>query len=271
MQATGNNQNQSYSLSIRLYADGFSFYSYSPNAGQAIREERHTVKEGQEAAEVLRQALATSELTHSTDYMAVYILVSGPSMQVPLEAFRKEEAAMLYRLTFAKETTGKIYYNILPHLEIAKVFDVDRDTEKVLCTHFPTLRFYHSDTMLLEKIALSDTPDKTRLYVHFYEQEMSVFRFRNQHLLYANTFPADQAENAAFFILSVWKNLEMEAQTDECTLLGDNRIKSDTAQLLARYLGHVNDLPRTELFRRSALAQHPSIPFDLLALLANVI
>lgn len=271
MQATGNNQQKPYSLSIRLHADGFSFYGYNPSETEAIKKEAFRYREGESHADTLEKALAQSALTGRKSYTGVYGLVAGPSIQVPLEAFRKEEANTLFRLTFAQNQTGKIYYNILPHLEIAKIFSVEKDVEQTLCLHFPGIRFYHAETMLLEKMLTFDTKDCRRLYVYFHEEEMLVFRYQEQKLHYANTFPADQTDNAAYFILSVWKHLGLDAREGECILLGENGIKAECARTLGKYLYRVKSLASADIYRRYAPARSEQIPFDLLTLLVNVI
>ena len=188
-----------------------------------------------------------------------------------LECFRKEEAHALYRLTYAQEKTGKTYYNILPHLEIAQIFTVDHEVERILNQHFPGIRFYHSHTMILEKLWLLAQQDKRQLYAYFDEKEVFVFGYRAQQLCYANTFPADVADNAVYFILSVWKDLKMDVRQEECILLGNGNIKDDTAQLLARYLQNVRNTNAADIYRRSTLARNQQLPFDLLALWVHVI
>ena len=125
MQETGNNQSQTYNLSIRLHADGFSFYSYNPTRTEPVAIEDYIYHEEESVAETLKKAIAQSAIVRKRNNPVVYGLVTGLSMQVPLECFRKEEAHALYRLTYAQEKTGKTYYNILPHLEIAQIFTVD--------------------------------------------------------------------------------------------------------------------------------------------------
>ncbi len=271
MQETGNNQSRTYNLSIRLHADGFSFYGYDPATRDPVAMEDHAYREGESPAETLREAIAQSAVVRGRNGPVVYGLVAGPSMQVPLECFRKEEAHALYRLTYAREKTGKTYYNILPHLEIAQIFTVDHEEERVLGQRFPGIRFYHSHTMILEKLWLLSRQDKRKLYAYFDGKEVFVFSYREQRLRYANTFPADVAENAAYFILSVWKGLEMDARQEECMLLGGGDIKNATARLLSRYLQNVGNADASDIYRRSALARNRRIPFDLLALWIHVI
>ncbi len=271
MQATGNKQHQAYSLSIRLHADGFSFYTYNPSLNEPVAIENHLFKDSEFPVETLKKALSNSETIQRNDYVIVYGLVTTPSIQIPLEHFRKEEANTLYRLTYAQEKTGKTYYNILPHLEVAQVFTIDNEIEQVLCKQFPNIRFYHSNTMILERISMMESQKGQRLYVHFREHEMMVFAYKEQRLIYCNTFPLDVAENAVYFILSVWKSLEYDAETAECLLLGENPLKKDTTQILSKYLRTVKNTPSKDFYRRSALARNEHVPFDLLALLSNVI
>ena len=271
MQATGNNQNQSYILSIRLRADGLSFYGCNTaQAGQVAIE--HYPYAGRTAVETLRQALDRSPMLRECDSPTTYALTDSPSMQVPLECFRKEDVHTLYRLTYAQEKTGKTYYNILPHLEVAQIFTVDPETEHLLRLAFPGIRFYHSHSMILEKLWLlqrQDTP-KT-LYACFDGNQAFLFCYKEQKLQYANTFPADKADNAAYFLLSVWKGLGLDAGEDTCVLAGRGEAKDETALRLERFLPHVQNTEATDIFRRSALARNPQVPFDLLALLVHVI
>ena len=270
MQATGNNQNQPYSLSIRLFAGGLSFFGYQPASGRIARE-TYPYVEGKDRIETLREALAQSSIARwEGNRLMTCVLTQSPAMQVPLECFRKEEAYALYRLTYSSgERNGKVYYNILPHLEIAQIFTIDNEVEKLLCQHLPGIRFYHSHTMILEKMWMLEKQGIRQLYAYFQEKEMFVFAYQEQRLAYANSFAADVTENAVYFLLSVWKSLEKDAHTDCCVLLGEHDIKHAVAQILAKYLAHVEEIHATDIYRRSTLAKDPQIPFDLLALWVN--
>lgn len=272
MQATGNNQNQSYSLSICLKADGFSFYGYNPAMAEPIAIESHTYNKEEPATETLKKALQASSIIQKNNHALVYGLVDSPAMQVPLEYFRKEDANAFYRLTYTREKYGKTYYNILPHLEIAQIFAIDLEIEQVLSQYFPNIKFYHSHAMMLEKISLLERKDKPRLYVYFHEQDIFIFHYQDQRLKYANTFfSGTTADNAVYFILSVWKNLGLDMQNGECMLIGESEIKQSAAQYLSKYLHHVKNTATTDIYRRSPLARNPQVPFDLLTLLSNVI
>lgn len=239
---------------------------------EPVAIESYPYNKEESAAETLKKTLKASSITKKNNFVIVYGLVEGPAVQVPLECFRKEDAGAFYRLTYTREKAGKTYYNILPHLEIAQVFSIETEIEQALSLHFPNIKFYHNHTMMLEKMSLLERKDRQRLYAYFHEQHIFIFHYRDQQLKYANTFPTGAtADNAVYFILSVWKSLGLDVQDGECILIGENGIKASAAQGLAKYLHHVTDTAATDIYHRSPLAQNPQVPFYLLTLLSNVI
>lgn len=270
MQVTGNNKNQTYSLSIRIHADGFSFYCCNPQSIPAIENESYRYSSDCNPASTLEKALTTSDLLKK-NYATVQCLIAGSSVQIPLEYFRKEEANAFYKLAYAETETGKTYYNILPSLEIAEVFTVDKSVEEVLHNHFPTIRFYHIHTMMLEKMALQPASENQRLYVYIHDSSMFIFNFDGQLLEYANTFSTVDTGNLVYFLLSVWKDLGLDAEKDSCIFLGEHPLIQTVTAPLSRYIRHIQKLPASQLYKRSSLAQSPDVPLDLLTLLLNIV
>ena len=200
---------------------------------------------------------------------AVYGLISSPSIQIPLEYFKKEEASALFHLTYTHQQEKKIYYNILPHLEVVKIFGIPKETEEVLCSHFQTIRFYHIHTMIMEKTAFQKATDRQQLYVYLHDKEVFLLKYNSQSLHYSNTFPADATDNIIYYILSVWKLLNMDAETDECVFLGEHQLQNGAISALSPYLRNIRTLTNGELYKRSGAGNLPDIPLDVLSLLLN--
>lgn len=270
MQATGNKHKQPYYLSIRLHADGFSFFSYNLEGVETVAVETYSYKADERPEETLENALTNSSLIKSDRYEMAYGIVHGPAIQVPLEQFRKDDAANLLRLTFRNSQIGKIYYNILPHLEIAQVFTIAQNLEETLKRHLPNIRLYHSQTMILEKMSGFGDTDEHQLFVYFQEKELFIFGYTDQHLRYANTFPIETPENTLYYILSVCKELGINDSEGECFLIGEHESKSSIAETLNKYIHKVKNATSFNIFRSSALARNKRVPFDILALFANL-
>ena len=269
MQATGNNPNELYHLSIRLHADGFSFYGYSLDGIETVDIEEYAYSQNEPIEETLKRALEQSKLIAKNKQGFAFCLVCGPCIQVPLEEFRKEDAGHFLKLTYSGGTNGKTYYNILPHLEIAQIFTVSSNLEMVLRHYLPNIRLYHTQTMMLEKMSLINNYNAQRVYVYFHEKEMFVFGYKEQKLCFSNSFPADQTDNATYFILSVCKDLGISSEQGECIFLGENHIKKEVVKQTRSHLPCIKDVKASDIFRRPSLARNPKIPFDVLVLLAQ--
>lgn len=201
----------------------------------------------------------------------VQALLTGESIQVPLQMFKKEEANALFSLAHPKASANKIFYNILPSLEIAEVFCIERELEDILVKRFPSIRFYHIHTMMLEKLVLNTGTGAERLYAYFHDNKMFVFSYNGQQLLYANTFIATECDNLVYYVLSVWKELGRQPATDKCLFIGNNNLMPDVIRSIKRYIRNVEWLSPADLYRRSSLAQTKNIPFDVLTLLLNIV
>ena len=100
-----------------------------------------------------------------------------------------------------------------------------------------------------------------------YNKRIFLFHYKNNKLLFANEFKADNHQSALYLLLHVWKNLEFDAYTDECIFLAPGEYELALMEKVREYLKSVYELSPTVLFRRTALTRIPQIPFDLLTLL----
>ena len=101
MQETGKNKAyHTLSLSIRLRADGFSFFVCDLQSGSLMRGEHFTLATGETIAERLVTELSRSDYFNRQINQA-FVMTDAASTLVPLEEFRREEVSQLYG--FSKE------------------------------------------------------------------------------------------------------------------------------------------------------------------------
>ena len=91
MQETGNNQSQTYNLSIRLHADGFSFYSYNPTRTEPVAIEDYIYHEEESVAETLKKAIAQSAIVRKRNNPVVYGLVESFRLSSLSGSVRQDE------------------------------------------------------------------------------------------------------------------------------------------------------------------------------------
>lgn len=282
MPATGNKSFRPLSLSIRLRADGFSFFVCDIQTAALIRGEhfRGDADTAQAIAEVLqRKEYSGSQIDQ------VYVLAQPPFCHVPLEHFRREEATAFYKLAVNSDTTvpPRVGYNILPSLEVAILYAIPADVEEVILQYFPTARFFASQAMLIERLAVNaeslrdDDSDALPLFVCIDDFQLSVHHFipdatatETPRLHFTNTFNVATTDDALYFILAVWKALGLNATKDTVILLGQpSPLLQELHDALADYVINLRQIAADSLFPNISLAREREVPLDLMSLLLN--
>lgn len=219
---------------------------------------------------ILEKALEEYAPLKERKYTIISALFHGPVSRVPLELFNKDQRQAFYELTCPRLPESNIHYNILPHLEVADLFAIPKETERVLLEHFPTIHFYAQNSMVLERsVQQSAGEQKPALYVYFYTGHMLLFHYQQKRLVFANEFPITSVKDALYYILNVWKTLEMEAQTDTCCLIQPENGPEQLSRELELYLRHVRTANLSDWFQGALLTRIKGIPFDILSLLLN--
>lgn len=262
------------SLSIRLRADGFSFFVCDLQTSSLIRGEHFRLADSFSMAEQLSKELGRPDY-FNRQIDQCFVLVCSPSTRVPLEEFHREEAAAIYGLTFAADEQAKlrVAYNILPQLECAELYAIPQEIEETVLQFYPTARFFASRAILMERLLLleEDQPkEHARLYLCSESEGFSLFAFDGRRLRFANTFQVTDVPDALYFVLNIWKELGMDALHDTLRLVAPQGERDEQLQTaLAEYLLHVEVLKPSDIFPNVPLAREKQVPVDLMALLLN--
>ena len=239
-----------------------------------IRGEHFRLADSLSLAEQLTQELTRPDY-FNRQIDQCFVLVCTPSTRVPLEEFHREEAAALYALAFDQGNAAeqRVAYNILPQLESAEIYAIPADVEEAVLQFYPTARFFASRAILMERLLLleEDQPEQQRrLYVCSETDGYSLYAFDGRRLRYANTFQIASVPDALYFILNVWKQLELDQQKDSLKLLASqDENNEELRQALSEYLLNIEALSPADIFPRVPLAREKQVPVDLMALLLN--
>ncbi|MCR5181037.1 MAG: DUF3822 family protein [Bacteroidaceae bacterium] len=262
------------SISIRLHADGFSFFVCDLQTSNLIRGEHFRLAEDVSLVEQLGQELSRPDY-FNRQIDQCFVLVCAPTTHVPLEEFRRDEATALYGYTFSDfdVTSQRVAYNILPHLELVELYALPTDVEEVILQFYPTARFFAARAILMERLLLLEedqSSEHPRLYLCPEEGAYSLYAFRQQHLLFANTFAVSNQSDALYFILNVWKQLDFDHLHDSlCIVAPQESRDTELCAALAEYIVHVENAKAEDIFSHVPLASEKQVPLDLKALLLN--
>lgn len=274
MLATGNKSYHPLTLSIRILADGFSFFVCDPQSSNLVRGEHFQLDGEPLAARLLKELGRSDYFNRQIDQ--VYVLVCTPSLHVPLEEFHRDEAASSYAFSLAEQDMSqlRVCYTIQPELESVEIYAVERDVEEAVLQYYPTARFFASRAMLMERLVRfeQDADNRySRLFACVSSEGVEVAFFKDGRLHFANSFDCTANVDIQYFTLNVWQMLGLNAEQDHLVLIAD--VQSAQAKALqsslALYVRHVDLLAPADLFSRVPLAREPEVPIDLKALLLN--
>ena len=248
MLATGNNSLNTYRLSIRFGADGFSFSVGSTLDGSAVQADRFPVSEPSAANDVLRQALQKPYLMDYR-FQSVEFVADTRATIVPLEHFNKSDMLAYYRLCFPSMVNGQwsmadMQYQILPSLEAVMIFRLDQDILRIVQECYPNVKVCCSEAQLLEHFAAlqekrpaPDTEPQCDVFLHVESHSFFVAVFRRNKLIYAASQAADNDNDRTFLLLGIWKALDLQAQRDVLHLEGASK---ELQKTLSEYLLNID-------------------------------
>ena len=274
MPVTGNKSYRPLCLSIRIHADGFSFFVSDQQTNTLVRGEHFKLEDNELLSDRLLLELGRPDYSNR-QIDSAYVLVCSPSTLVPLEEFRRDEAVALYDFVFGHgdEAARRVAYTILPQLETVELFTVPRDVEEAVLQYYPTARFFGSRAMLKERLLhVEEDADEQcrRLYVCAETEGYSLLAFEASRLLFANTFDVANVADALYYVLNVFQTLGMDVETDRLVFVASQSDRDKQLQTqAAEYVLHVDALAATDLFPHVRLAAETQMPLDLAALLLN--
>ena len=262
-------------LTIRI---GRGTLSFSVQKGEDVAYEPYVVKSGVSMAANLREAFKTSDLLQltladngqSVPLVRTRVALDTDVMMVPIEQFDEAGMKDMYSYAFPSCSQDAVVYDVLPDLNAVAVFSVNRDLRLVLSDHFPNVRLMPIMGPVWRHLhQRSFTGRREKLYAYFHERRMEVFAFRHNRFKFCNSFEAVRSADALFFLLYVWKQLQLQPEYDELHIVGDIPDKESMLDELHRYLQNVYLMNPEADFNNHPVTAIKDMPYDLMTLYAK--
>ena len=257
-------------LTIRVGKNTLSFTTTdATNTEQPITYEPYVVKSGVSMAANLREAFKTSDLL-TTGARRAQVLIDSKPLLVPVEQFQESDIETHYRHSFAQSQQDSVTYNVLPDLNAVAIFSINKDLRLVINDHFSDVNLIHLMTPVWRYLhQRSFTGHRNKLYGYFHDKQLDIFSFQQNRFKFCNAFDTVRAHDSLYFLLYVWKQLNLQPEHDEMHLVGEIPEKDWLMQELRRYLQKAYALNPTAEFNRAPATQIKNMPFDLMTLLTK--
>ena len=231
--------------------------------GTEVLFEPYVVKSGVSIAANLREAFKTSELLMNP-YKRARVVLDSDILMVPVENFSEEQMETFYRHAFPGKEAVTVCYNVLPDLNSVAVFAISKDLKLVLDDHFQNVNIITAMSAVWRHLhQRSFTGNRNKLYGYFHEKRLEIFSFQQHRFKFCNSFDASRAHDSLYFLLYVWKQLQMEPEHDELHIVGDIPEQEWLVSELRRFLKNAYVINPVADFNRHPVTGIKSMPYDL--------
>ena len=261
-------KSEQYTLSIRLSTDGFSFSIYNPIHDSSLIYLPQPMNMDLPVAANIRELLKSDILQYP--YKRVNVLqVSKRFTLYPFELLENEEHYdPFFHYNHPKKENEVVLCNELIKANMKILFGMDQTGWQLLSEHFPKARFYSQSSPLIEYfVAKCRLGNSKKMYVYVRGNSLDVFCFDRGRLLLANSFAGNHVEDAIYYLLYIWKQLDYAQERDELHLVGTFHDKEKLIAGLRRFIRQLFIINPKSEFNHPALTRIEDIPFDLQTLL----
>ena len=209
---------------------------------QPVLFESYIVKSGISMAANLREAFKT--FAREFDLPTARVMISTPVLMVPIEQFQEADATALYLHAFPRNEKEVVKFNVLPSLNAVCVFCINKDLLMVLTDHFNDVQLMHAMipvwTYLHQR---SFTGHRSKMYGYFHDKQLDIFSFQQNRFKFCNSFETTRAHDSLYFLLYVWKQLNLKPEHDEIHILGDIPEQDWLLDEMRKYVKNAHVMP----------------------------
>jgi len=256
-------------LTLRITQGSISFSVPDASAENRMRYESFAAKSGMSQAARLREALRTGDLP-SGEWKKACVLLDTPVLLVPIETFAEDSAATFYHYTMTDTDGQDVLTSVLPTLNAAAVFGINKDLRTVIEDHFEDTIYRPVCATVWEHLyRKSFTGNRQKLYAYFHERRMDVFAFQQKRFKFQNTFDAKRTADAVYFVMNVWKQLGYDPRRDELHVVGAQDDQDELQGALQKYLANVFFVNPSGEFNGAPVTKIAGMPYDLVTFYAS--
>ena len=253
-------------LTIRISANHLSFAVGDPQQDGHIAYEQYELNNGISIAANLREAFNRSELLQS-GFRRTLILIDNPVMLVPTDEFQEQDVETLYKHTLKWRRSDDVVTSVLPDLNAVAVFTINKDLRLVVDDHFEDVRIQPMIQAVWSHLHhRASAGSRRKMFVYYHEKQLEVFSFQQNRFRFSNSYEASSINDMLYFILYAWKEIGMNAESDELHLAGNIPNGTQLNEEAHKFLQRCYLLDQEIDFNNNSFAKRKDIPYDLKAL-----
>lgn len=279
-------------LIIRISRTSMSFTTVNAdNPEHPVTYQPYVVKAGISMAANMREALRTVLLlSNDTQGQRVMVMVDAPVLMVPIDLYEEQEKETLYYHAFpdhsplrsdnglrntdsgfnAQRSPLTVLSYVLPNLSCVALYTINRDLKQVLDERFPQASYVCVSAPVWNQLhQRSFTGVRSKLFGYFHDQRLEIISFQQNRFKFYNTFDAQRRADSLYFLLYVWRQLNLQQEHDELHLVGDVPEQDALIDELRQYLKRAYVINPAADYNRSPVTKVVGMPYDLMTLIVK--
>ncbi|MCD7899924.1 MAG: DUF3822 family protein [Bacteroides sp.] len=256
-------KSKEYILSICLCADGFSFSINNPITNQILYFCQREADPSLSLVLNLKQAFKELYFLVYTYKKVNVVIVSKRFTLLPSDIFEPAQIESLFHYNQFQKENEKVLFQELKKERLVVLFGMDKTVYNLCRLYFINVNFYSQVSPLIEYFSGKSRIRHTRkIYVYLRDKAMDIYAFEKSAFQLVNSFNCSTIDDAVFYLLYIWKGLDMNQEEDELYLLGESSEKELLQKELLRFILHVKELDPAEEFSLS-IGKYNNIPFGM--------
>mgnify|MGYP001593266803 FL=1 len=147
------------------------------------------------------------------------------------------------------ETEEKIVYDTLRNAGAKNIYVLPDSVRIIFRHYFPQSKIFHHTSVLTEGLLMQykKNTDK-KIFANFHQSYFEVVLLNGSELMFCNTFPYQNPEDVAYYLLFVFEQMKLNSDSTKLVLSGQTDKISDIYSLLCNYIRNICFASRPEGF-----------------------
>ncbi len=197
----------------------------------------------QSIEEILKQILMQEKMLQ-LPYAAVSICYAGSRfVMVPDEVYSKHQLKDYLNQVTRLGKKDEVAVCSLPPLESHVVYSVDKVIMDITKSYFPGAKHLHIIApLIMQSYVHAKSQKGYQVFVHVGASIMGVFLYKQEKLLFANTFLYTTEQDFLYNVLLVYDQFELDTERIPSMMTGRIQKKSSLYEKIEKYIRHIHIL-----------------------------
>lgn len=174
-------------------------------------------------------------------YKSVTIGINaGPYTLIPTRYFEETHIEKYYSLNYPYDGSAALLHDHIGAAKVVNIYSIDNFLLEAINATFSNYTIKHATSYLLEDVLSENVFNRRKvMYLNIQKHNTDIIGLDKNNLVFANTYYYQTPDDFLYYALNTAKQMNFDAFTDECVLLGEVTEDYQQYQVCHRYMSDV--------------------------------